>query len=303
MPSPEIQRVKAYWDARARAAKPASIAELRLLDDHWAALTSEPEDVDYVRVDYAGVKCLWAAPKSAGVEPIIVCFHGGGYTTGSSFSHRKLYGHLAKLVGVRALLVDYRLAPENPFPAQVNDAFSVYRCLLSLGARPYQIALVGDEAGGGLALATALRARDEGAPRPAAIMAMSAWTDMSLAGASYETNKRKDLAFGRAAVGERVSAFLGALSERRTPYASPITADLTGLPPVCLQVGGDEAMLDDSVVLAERARAAGVDVDITVFAGLAHGFQMAAGRAREADEALMLLAKWLRPRLGIGVLT
>ncbi|NEI05283.1 alpha/beta hydrolase fold domain-containing protein [Rhizobium leguminosarum] len=279
------------------AGQPASIAEMRLNDDQWAVLTAEPDNVDYVHTTMGGVRCLWAMPKGSDHERVLVCFHGGGYLMGSVYSHRKLYGQLAKAAGVRALLVDYRLMPEHAFPAQSDDAIQVYRALLLLGIHSQCISFVGDSAGGGLAVSTALRARDEGLPQPAGLMTMSAWTDMSLRGSSYETNRSKDLVFRREMIDGLVAMLLGSESDRHHPYASPIDGDLKGLAPVYLQVGGDENLLDDSVGLAERAKAAGVETKIDIFDGMLHSFQMAAGRAPEADEAIARLAAWIRPRL------
>jgi monoterpene epsilon-lactone hydrolase len=300
MPSAEIQRVREYWDRQASAERPATIEEMRLYDDYWAALTGEPGEVDYAHAAVGGVRCLWSVPKDAAWDRVILCFHGGGYMVGSPYSHRKLYGHLAKAIGCRALLIDYRLTPEHPYPAQLDDALAVYRGLLEQGLDGSRIAFAGDSADGGLALGAALRARDEGLSLPAAAMVMSAWTDMSLSGASYDANRSKDLVFRREMVDGLVLMLLGAEPDRRNPYASPIAAELTGLPSIYLQVGGDEGLLDDSAVFAERARAAGVEVRIDVFPEMLHSFQMAAGRAPEADDALARFADWARPRLGLA---
>ncbi|RWD69812.1 alpha/beta hydrolase [Mesorhizobium sp.] len=299
MPSAEIEWVKKYWDGLAAAEQPKSMQAMRLLDDHWATLTAEPADVDYRHEVVGGVRCLWAEPKGGLADRVLLCFHGGGYMMGSPYSHRKLYGHLAAVVGCRALLVGYRLTPENPFPAQIDDAASAYRGLLAAGIDGSKIALVGDSAGGGLALALALRTRDERLPAPAAVMGMSAWTDMSLLGASYDTNRETDRVFRKEMVGGLVAMLLGPDGDRTNPYASPLHGNLAGLPPVFLQAGGDEAILDDSVSFAAKAREEGVDVRLDVFPGLLHTFQMAAGRAPEADDALGRLADWVRPRLGI----
>lgn len=299
MPSTEINRVKEYWDRMASAEQPESMNEARLLDDQWAALTAEPVGVDYVHATLGGVPCLWAEPKDALRDVVIVSFHGGGYMAGSPYSHRKLYGHLAREVGCRSVLVGYRLTPENPFPAQTDDALLVYKELLSSLVQPRKIAFAGDSAGGGLALATALRARDVGLPLPAAVVGMSAWTDMSLRGASYTGNREKDRLFRREMVSTLVTMLLGSDGDRTHPYASPLDADLSGLPPIFLQAGGDEGLLDDSVGLAAKAEEAGVEVRLDIFPGLLHTFQMAAGRAPEADDALRRLADWLQPLLGI----
>ncbi len=193
MPSPEISKVREYWDRQASITSRPTIEEMRLYDDYWATLTGEPAEVDYVHAVVGGIPPLWAVPKGAVWDRVILCFHGGGYMMGSRYSHRKMYGHLAKAVGCRALLVDYRLTPEHQHPAQVDDAVAAY----------------GDSAGGGLAIGAQLRARDAGLPPPAGSMTMSAWTDMTLSGASYDSNSPKDSVFRREMVGGLVGMLLG----------------------------------------------------------------------------------------------
>jgi epsilon-lactone hydrolase len=300
MPSPEINKVREYWDRQASAETQPTIEQMRLFDDYWATLTGEPAEVDYLHTVVGGIPGLWAVPKGAVWDRVILCFHGGGYMMGSRYSHRKMYGHLAKAVGCRALLVDYRLTPEHQHPAQVDDAVSAYRGLLELGVSPTHVLFSGDSAGGGMAIGAQLRARDAGLPLPAGAMTMSAWTDMTLSGASYDSNKPQDLLFRREMVRGLVAMLLGSDLDLADSYASPISADLTGPPPVYLQVGGDEALLDDSVEFADRASKAGVEVKIDVFPEMLHSFQMAAGRAPEADDAVARLAAWARPILGLA---
>jgi epsilon-lactone hydrolase len=278
MPSPEINKVREYWDNQANAKKQPTIEEMRLYDDYWATLTGEPGEVDYVHTVVGGIPALWAVPKGAAWDRVILCFHGGGFMMGSRYSHRKMYGHLAKAVGCRA----------------------AYRGLLELGVSPAHVLFSGDSAGGGLAIGAQLRARDAGLPLPAGAMTMSAWTDMTLSGASYDSNKPKDSVFRREMVSGLVGMLLGQNPDVADPYASPISADLTGLPPIYLQAGGDEGLLDDSVVFAERASKAGVKTKIDIFPDMLHSFQMAVGRAPEADDAVARLAVWARPILGLA---
>lgn len=300
MPSVEITRVREYWDRQASMDRQPTIEEMRLADDLWAALTGEPDGVNYVHDTVGGIPALWAVPKGCAWDRVILCFHGGGFLVGSRYSHRKMYGHIAKAIGCRAVLIDYRLVPEHPHPAQVDDAVAAYRGLLELGLSPSRVMLCGDSAGGGLAITTQLRARDGGLPLPAGAMTMSAWTDMALSGASYDANRPKDRVFRREMVSGLVGMLLGQQPDLTDPYVSPITADLAGLPPMYLQAGGDEGLRDDTVVFAERARAAGVEVKVDVFPGMLHTFQMAAGRAPEADDAVARLAGWSRAILGLG---
>ena len=216
--------------------------------------------------------------------------------------HRKLYGHLAKAVGCRALIVGYRRTPEHPYPAQLDDATAAYRWLLAQGIAPGHCAFAGDSSGGGLAISAQLAARRAGLPLPAASMTLSAWTDMTLSGDSYVANRDKDALFRQEIVEGLVQMFLGLDGDRHDPFASPLFADLAGLPPIYLQAGEDEGLLDDSRQFAARARQAGVDVRLDVFPGMLRTFQMTAGRAPEADDALQRLAAWARPKLGLGAM-
>jgi epsilon-lactone hydrolase len=225
--------------------------------------------------------------------------HGGGFVGSSMYSHRKLFGHLAKAAGVRALVFDYRLTPEHTHPAQVDDAIAAYRWLLDQGIDAGQIAFTGDSSGGGLAITTQLRARELGLPLPAAAMPFSPWFDMELIGESYESNREKDACFYREVVQGLVDMFLGEDGNLRDPLANPFYADLRGLPPIYIQAGGDETLLDDSRRFAELAENAGVDVRLEVFPEQQHTFQMAAGRAPEADDGIRKLAEWVRPKLGL----
>lgn len=298
--SPQIARIREYWDAQANSTAEPTVENMRHYDDYWAALTSEPGQVDYIDGELGGVPGLWVKPHGAAPDRLIICFHGGGYVMGSRWSHRKVYGHLAKAVGCEAFVAEYRLAPEYPHPAQSDDALAAYRGALDKGIIPNHIIFAGDSAGGGLALGSQVRVRDVGLPLPAGTIAMSAWTDMTLSGASYDANRNKDRVFRREMVGGLVHMVLGEQGDRHDPYASPISADLSGLSPIYLQAGGDEGIVDDSVEFAKRAQHAGVDVQIDVFPEMLHTFQMAAGRAPEADDAIARQAAWARSRLGLG---
>lgn len=268
-------------------------------DDQWAALTAEPDGVDYVEADAGGVPAIWAVPRGSAADRAILCLHGGGFISGSLRSHRKLFGHLASVAGVRTLLVDYRLAPAHTFPAQLEDALTAYRWLLDRGIGAERIALAGDSSGGGLCVTSQLRARELGVPLAAALLLMSPWVDMEVSGESYGTNRESDPFFHREMVQGLVGMFLLAGGGNPTdPLANPLYADLTGLPPVYIQVGAEETCLDDSRRLAAHARAAGVAVRLDVFPEQQHTFQMAAGNAPEADDAINRLAQWVRPRLG-----
>jgi monoterpene epsilon-lactone hydrolase len=262
-------------------------------DDSWGDITTEPRDVDYREVD-AG---MWIEPHGADPQRVIVAYHGGGFAGGSLYTHRKLIGHLAKATGVRALLAHYRLTPEAAYPAQIEDAVTAYRWVVGQGLTA---ALVGDSSGGGLCVEAALRIRDGGElPMPVALGLMSAWVDMEVSGESFETNAGTDLVFTRAMVSGLVDLYLQHGESRTDPQVNALYADLTGLPPMYLQVGSDETCLDDSRRLAALAEKGGVDTRLDVFEGQLHTFQMAAGNSAVADDAIRRLSTWLRLKLGL----
>lgn len=267
--------------------------------EHWGDVTAEPRGVDYLETDAGGVPALWAIPKDAAEDRALLCLHGGGFISGSTYTHRKLFAHLAKAAGVRALSVEYRRTPEFQHPAPLDDAVAAYRWLLEAGFDAGHVALVGDSAGGGLTVTTTLRARELGLPPAAALLPLSPWFDFELAGDSLVSNQESDVLFGRMDLAGLVSLFLGETGNRTDPLVNPLHADLAGLPPTYIQVGDAEMLLDDSRRFADLARDAGVDVTLDVFPEQQHTFQMSVGRAPEADDAVGRLASWVRPRLGL----
>ncbi len=268
--------------------------------DHWGDVTSEPGGIDYTEVEVDSMEAMWISPKAATKGKVLLCAHGGGYVAGSMYTHRKLHGHIAKAVGCRALSVNYRLAPEFVHPASVDDMVRAYRWLVSReGLNPADIAILGDSAGGSLALTTvaALKRLDESLP--AAIVSMSPWAGSDTSGDSYEFNAAKDVLVTRAmsvAIGQ---LFLGANGDAQDPLANPLRIDYTGFPPLYIQVGSHEAVLSDSTRPAEMARQAGVDVKIDIFPEMQHCFQLMAGTAPEADDATARIAVWLKSKLKI----
>jgi len=277
-----------------------SLEDMRLMLEHLGDVTGEPGAVDYIEVDAGGIPAMWAIPKRAIQDRVLLCLHGGGYVAGSMYSHRKVYGHFAKAIGCRALILHYRRAPESIHPGPVNDAVVAYRWLLGQGIQSGHIAVTGDSAGGGLSVTTVLHARNQGFPLPAAIMPLSPWVDMEGTGKTLDTNRDKDLIVSRDMLGTMAQLFLGEAGDKQDPLANPLRADLRGLPPIYIQVGEDETLLDDSRRLTEAVRAAGVDVRLEIFPEMQHVFHVLAGNAPEADDALKKLAEWVRPKLGLS---
>jgi monoterpene epsilon-lactone hydrolase len=255
-----------------------------------------PDDVAAAETTLGGRPAL--ALEVAGVRtgPVLLYLHGGGYAIGSARTGARLAVALARRAGIRAVSLDYRLAPENPFPAAVDDGLAAYRELLDTGVRPDEIALAGDSAGGGLAVATLVAARDSGLPRPAAVIAMSPWVDLELAGSSMRTKHGMDPLFTRDRLAVYAEHYLGERA-RGVPLASPISADLRGLPPLLVQVGANEVLLDDAVRLARKAGADDVAVTLEVWPGVPHVFQNFAGALDDADAALDQAGRFLTQHL------
>jgi len=284
----------------AMAAKPdMSLEEMRALFDQWGNITGEPGGVDYIEENCDGVPCMWAAPKGAAADRVLICTHGGGYVVGSMYTHRKIFGHLAKATGCRALILHYRLAPEDPFPAQVEDAVKVYEWLLEQGIKPEHMATTGDSAGGALCTSMLLAIRDQGLPLPAAGMPMSPFYDMEITGETMQTNAEVDCLVKEDIIKSMASTFLGGASPK-DPLANPLYAELNGLPPLYIQVGGDEALLDDSRRFEVKAKDAGVEIKLDIFPEMQHVFQLMAGTAPEADLAIGQMAEWVRPKIGLA---
>jgi acetyl esterase/lipase len=286
------------WSTAFGAEPDMSLERWRAMVEEWPRVTAEPGGVDYVEVDAAGVNSMWITPKGAAEDRVILAIHGGGFVVGSMYTHRKLFGHIAKAVGARALAPDYRRPPEHLQPAPVEDVLTTYEWLLDGGIEASNIALTGDSAGGGMVVTSMLMARDRGLALPAGGMPLSAWFDLTGSGESQQTNADTDRLLSKEFGDQLADTLLGDEGDRRDPYVSPLFADLTGLPPLYLQVSEAETLLDDSRGLAERAREAGVDVRLDTFPDQQHTFQMAAGRSSVADDAIQRLAEWVRPHLG-----
>lgn len=278
-----------------------SIDEMRDVFDHWGDVTREPGGVDYFETVVNGIPAMWAVPKGGADDRVLLCTHGGGYVVGSMYSHRKLFGHVAKAVGCRALIVHFHRAPENVMPGPVEDTVSAYDWLLAQGIEPDHIAFVGDSAGGALAVSGILLARERGLPLPAACLPMSPFIDPEAKSGSYDTNGAKDaLVSTRQIIWDMATLSLGEGGDARHPLVNPSLADLRGMPPMLIQVGGDESLLDDSIALADRAKADGVDVTLEIVPGMQHVFQFLAGRIPEANDAIARMAAWVRPKLGLA---
>lgn len=234
-----------------------------------------------------------SGPKTASGDKVVYYLHGGGYISGSAKTGRPLTAPLARQMGVHIFSLDYRLAPEHHFPAGLDDTVAGYRWLLSSGLAPKNISVMGDSAGGGMALALALRLRDAGDPLPACLVCLSPWTDMTGHSKSIAANADRDPMFVAEDIDRYAAAYLGNQS-RLDPLASPLLGNLAGLPPMLLQVGRNEVLLDDARDLHEKVLAAGGSSKLHVYEGVPHGWHFGAPFVPESREALREIAEFIQ---------
>jgi monoterpene epsilon-lactone hydrolase len=237
-------------------------------------------------------------PVPAAERHAILFVHGGAFVQGGGSTYVGFASWIADATGADVYLPDYRLAPEHPYPAPVDDLFAAYSAVLELGHDPARTAIVGDSAGGALAIDTALAVPEMDVASPAGVVLISPWLDLSLSGASIAANARRDPMIKRAMLEDGGRAHAGGL-RRSDPRISPLFAELGTLPPILIQVGSEEILLDDAIRFADRAWAAGVEVELQRFDGMWHDFQGLAGRIRVAREALDDVAAFLKRRWGV----
>jgi acetyl esterase/lipase len=223
----------------------------------------------------------------------VLFLHGGAYAVGSFRNYGHFTWRLGKAARARVVALDYRMAPEHPYPAALDDALAGYRWLLAQGTNPKRVLVAGDSAGGGLTLALLLKLRDDGLPLPAAAVVMSPWTDLAMTGASLHTNAERDPMLVASEVPRLAAMYLDG-ADSRDPYASPLYADPRGLPPTLIQAGGDEILLDDAVRMAEKMKAAGCEVELQVWPRMPHVFQLLATVMPEAQAAVAEIARFAR---------
>ena len=295
MASPQLQQVIDAIKALAGKAAGASIEELRATNEQMAR-PAEP-DIESEPVVANGVSAEWiSAPGVAAADRAVLYLHGGGYIMGSLNTHRDLMGRISRAAQARVLGLDYRLAPEHPFPAAVDDTVAGYQFLLEQGMPPERLAIAGDSAGGALTLAALIAGRDAGLPMPGAAVCLSPFLDLEGTGESIKTRADVDPIATPEVIDVWAKAYLAG-ADPRTPLANPLYADLAGLPPLLIQVGDHEVLLDDSTRLAERAQAAGVQVKLEVWPEMIHRWQSYAAVLPEGQQAVEDIGTFIREQI------
>jgi monoterpene epsilon-lactone hydrolase len=294
--NPDDAPITAAIRAMSSAAKGApSGIETRGQFDAFMENVTPRDDVNFEADTLGGMTGLWVHPTGARSNEAILHLHGGWFNFGSARAYRHLVGHIAARAGASAFTPDYRLAPEHPFPAAIDDALACYQILAEKGVR--RIAITGDSAGGNLALVLASRVASEVANATlVGIAVLSPVTDLTLSGATYKTRADADPFFTRAQVAELVRSYLGN-ADAKHPSASPLFGQFAGMPPIRIHVGDDEVLLDDSRRYIERAIAAGVDAKLDVWMGMPHGFPASVGKLKAAAQALNAIGAFLSEKL------
>jgi len=281
----------------AEGERPADIAGRRRRLDALTARYPVPPDVSVEPVDAGGVPAEWTRTPGADPARVILFLHGGGYVSGSIRSHRQMIAQAGREAGARTLALGYRLAPENPFPAALDDALAGYRFLLARGFRPDNIVLAGESAGGGLAIATLVSLRDSGTPLPACAWCSSPWVDLEMTGATMASKAAVDPLIQPAYLRELAALYLNG-QDPRLPMASPLHADLRGLPPLLIQVGSAETLLDDAIRLAGAAAAADVRTTLQVWPHMIHAWHLFHPQLADGRRSLAEMGAFVRAVLG-----
>lgn len=278
---------------RALGGADKTLEERRADMDAMSAAFGVPAGVTREEATLAGRPCQTFTPEGATGGETLLYFHGGGYVMGSPTSHAALTARLALASGARVVSFDYRMAPEHPFPAAVEDGLAAYKALLDQGVAPEKIAIGGDSAGGGLTFATLLKARDAGLPMPASAIGLSPWTDLTGASETYKSRADADPMITAAGITEIAGVYLAG-KPATDPLASPLLGDLKGLPPILIQVGDAEVLLDDSRSFEKKARAAGVDCSLQVWDRMIHVWHAFFPILPEGEQAIVQLGDFLK---------
>jgi acetyl esterase/lipase len=278
-----------------------SIAETRLNGEKNAKrLGDGPKGAQVEQLNMDGIHAESICFAETDPQKVILYLHGGGYVTGSTLTYRMMCALLAKATGAKVLVPDYRLAPEHPFPAALDDSLKAYRWLLAQGYSSANIIIAGDSAGGGLSVATVLALMDKNESLPAAVVCLSPWADLTLKGQSHHTKAKSEAVLRTEVLRDWASCYTDE-SNLDNPLVSPVYADFHGFPPLLIQVGSEEILLDDARMLADKAKADGVDVTLNIWDGMWHVWQMLGDVIPENKKAFDEIGKFVRGQFGRNV--
>jgi len=291
MSQSEIDTVRALLGGKPR---PVGWAQRRERIEEVCSVWPVADDIRLTPIDIDGLPAEWSIAPGSDPSRVLLFFHGGGYCSGSIVSHRRMATEAGRAAGARSLAVGYRLAPENPFPAALEDALKAWRFLLAQGVSPAHIVVGGDSAGGGLTAALINQLRAAGDAQPACAWLVSPWTDLTMSGPSLDEKDAVDPLIHRGYLTELADAYAPAGLDRRDPRLSPLYADLTGFPPTLIQVGSSEGLLDDAIRFARAAGAADVDVTLEVWPHMIHAFPIWNAHLEPARRALASVGAFFR---------
>ena len=294
MEQSDIVAIRALLDSEPR---PVGWAARRQRLDQIGSVWPVASDVTFTAVDIDGIPGEWSTVPGSNNSRVLLFLHGGGYCSGSIISHRRMVSEAGRAGGVRTLAIGYRLAPENPFPAAFDDAVTAWHFLRRQGIGPEHIAIGGDSAGGGLSLAVALKLHDIKEELPSCLWLVSPWADLTMSGSTLITKDPVDPLIHTAYLCELADAYLGRSADRKDPRVSPLFANLTGMPPMLIQVGSAETLLDDAVRLAGAAGEADVPVTLEIWPHMIHAWHLWNARLESGRQALYSAGTFMREHL------
>ena len=297
MPNAQIDQIRVMLKENPVVVEGATLDDMRKGIDAMGGMAPRLSNVTSSAVDAGGVPAEWFVAQGGDEQRVVLYVHGGGYVMGSTESHRCMLERLAVAIDGRVLALNYRLAPEAPFPAPIDDTVAAYRWLREQGVSPSRIAIAGDSAGGGLTIAALVALREADEPMPACGVPISPWVDMEGAGESMQTRAAVDPMVQREPLLQIAGTYLGG-ADPRSPLASPLHADLSGLPPLLIQVGDAETLLDDSTRIAPLLEAAGVDVTLEVWDEMIHVWHLFAPMLDKGQEAIDRIGSYVREHTG-----